>query len=149
MYEAYNGRYDYRTWMSEDIREFLIENHVHVYPSNRGDVYERLNDHLWVEDSVTGNGSGSYYFSREESKKAVLAVNSEDEPNICLALEMADEFDCMSKLIKALREQDWEWIDVSIRCYLLGDVLADVLDERMEDEPEDEGNDSEFDEEEP
>lgn len=44
--------------------------------------------------------------------------------------------------------EDWEWFDVTIRCYLLGSVISDVLDEMEEngdfDESQSTGNTKHF-----
>lgn len=44
--------------------------------------------------------------------------------------DMCDEFGVESKeLGEHFRREDWEWFDVSIRCYLLGQAIAAALDE--------------------
>lgn len=78
---------------------------------------EFLNDELWAVDSVTGNGSGSYTFNTWKA-----------EENICHNLELAAE---------AYREFGYdgipfdkgaEHIDVTIRCYLLGQAIDEVVE---------------------
>ena len=36
---------------------------------------------------------------------------------------------CMEDIGKHFISQDWEWFDVTIRCYLLGQAIAEVLEE--------------------
>lgn len=115
--------YDYREAMKDDIVQYIEENiNLDEYEDN-DELYEMLDEDLWVADSVTGNGSGSYTFNREEAKKYVV-------DNMDLVGEMIEEFDIDAKTIgEKFKEQDWEYFDVSIRCYLLGEVLGEVLEE--------------------
>ena len=115
--------YDYREAMKDDIVQYIEENiNLDEYEDN-DELYEALEEDLWVADSVTGNGSGSYTFNREEAKKYVV-------DNMDLVGEMIEEFDIDAKTIgEKFKEQDWEYFDVSVRCYLLGEVLGDVLEE--------------------
>jgi hypothetical protein len=68
--------YDYLENVKEDVRNYIEENKIVVTSSNREEVEQELNDTLFVNDSVTGNASGSYTFStrQAESKKAIQAL---------------------------------------------------------------------------
>jgi len=117
--------YDYRNEMAEDIRNYIVDNYTpeEIEEADGDELFEKLNDVLWVEDSVTGNASGSYTFNTEKAKEYVL-------DNMDLVDEFADEFGVdNSELGEKFRYQNWEWFDVSIRCYLLGEVLGNVLRE--------------------
>lgn len=81
--------------------------------------YDAIYDQLWVEDSVTGNGSGSYTFNTWDAEE-YLCHNME------LLKEVVREFDIN---VRDMLERGAEYMDVSIRCYLLGQVLAEVLEE--------------------
>ena len=107
--------YDYHEAVRKDVLEFLRE-YGHDYDGlPREDVEERLNDDLWVEDSVTGNGSGSYTFNTHKAEEYLCG-------NWDLIQEVDDEFEL------DLRKGP-EYIDVSIRCYLLGEEISNALDE--------------------
>ena len=71
---------------------------------------------------MTGNGSGSYTFSSGITKQFVLE-------NIELAAEACQEFgvDIGDYIVNF----KWEALDVTIRCYLLGEVLGEVLNEMV------------------
>lgn len=86
------------------------------------DIRETLYDALWIDDSVTGNGSGSYTMNREEAKRYVLA----DFETVQKALR---EFcvDAQTIADKFLNE-DWEYFDVTARCYVLGEALDNYVD---------------------
>lgn len=113
--------YDYRKAMIENIEEELYERGF-IGAEDLEEAYEELYDDLWTEDNVTGNGSGSYTFNRCEAKEYVT-------DNMDLCIEALKEFCIDSETIaeKFLCE-DWEYFDVTIRCYLLGECLSEVLE---------------------
>lgn len=114
--------YDYLESMKADINEYLEEN-KELLELDREELEEKLNDDLWTNDSVTGNASGSYTFCSATAKEYVV-------DNMDLVTEMADEFGIdNSTLGEKFRDEEWEYFDVSIRCYLLGQAISEVLDE--------------------
>lgn len=116
--------YDYREAMQDDIREY-INNEIDTtkYMGNRDELEEKLNDDLWTNDSVTGNGSGSYTFNSYKAGEYV-------KDNIDLCREMIQEFCIDAETVaEKFLDEEWEYFDVSIRCYLLGECISAVLDE--------------------
>ena len=64
-------RYNYMEAMKEDIKEY-INNEVNLKDfTDRDELEEKLNEDLWVEDSVTGNASGSYYCNSWKAEEAI------------------------------------------------------------------------------
>lgn len=131
--------YDYREAMEQDIREAIEENYdLNEWRGNREGLEEKLNDDLWIDDSVTGNASGSYTFNSYKSAEYV-------KDNMDLCGEMIREFCVEADTVgEKFINEEWEWFDVSIRCYLLAECINTVLDE-MElegafDEPEEESD---------
>lgn len=129
-------KYNYFSAVKEDVKNYINDNEIKVYSSNREEIEEQLNEDLWVKDSVTGNASGSYTFNAWQA-----------EENLChnwgLLAEAMEEFGCGDKNVI---EEGAEWADVTIRCYLLGQAISEVLDEvetEEEDEVEEEEEDSE------
>lgn len=116
------GIYDYHDAVLTDVIQYIMDEEPERECSDRDELEEKLNDELWTVDSVTGNGSGSYTFSREEAKRNVSC-------NVDLVREMAEEF-CVEKrdLAQHFLDEDWEWFDVSIRCYLLGWAIHYAMD---------------------
>ena len=117
-------RYNYLEEMKKDIRTHLEDEFEYRYHDlDREELEEKLNDNLWIDDNVTGNASGSYTFCRATAKEYVL-------DNIDLCKEAMETFCVEAQTIgdKFLSE-DWEYFDVTIRCYLLGYAIAEVLDE--------------------
>ena len=94
---------------------------------DREAIEEYLNDTLWLDDGVTGNASGSYTFNREEAKENVLA-------DIDTVREALEEFGTDAETIaEKFLDEDWEYFDVTARCYILGQAIAEALDEIEED----------------
>ena len=114
--------YDYMEAMMDDIRTW-IESEVNLsdWAGDRDGLEEHLNEELWAEDSVTGNGSGSYTCNRYEAIEYI-------SDNWDLLIDVLDEFGCDAE--EFIRNP--EAADVSIRCYLLGQAISEVLDEYEE-----------------
>ena len=113
--------YNYMEAMTEDIREY-IKNEVTLSDySDRDELEEHLNETLGIEDSVTGNASGSYTFSTYQAEEYICH-------NLDLLTEAVKEFGCDENVL----EKGAEWCDVTIRCYLLGQAIAEVLDDLEE-----------------
>lgn len=115
--------YDYRKAICNDIRAY-IDNNIDLDSNDNIEALEStLNDDLWAEDSVTGNASGSYTFNRETAKEYV-------EDNLDLLHESCEELGVESSTIgEWFMNQDYETMDVTIRCYLLSECIHTVLDE--------------------
>ena len=129
--------YNYLEAMTEDIKDYIkndAELDVNDLLYNRSDLEEKLHDDLWTCDSVTGNASGSYFCNSYKSMECVL-------DNMDLLYEMCNEFGIEAETIgQKFLDEEWEWMDVSIRCYLLGQAISEALDE-IEEELEDEEED--------
>lgn len=120
-------KYDYMEAMKSDIMDY-IRNDVNTSEfSSREELEEHLNDDLWTVDSVTGNGSGSYIFNRCKAEEYV-------NDNSDLLREALQEF-CVEAdtIAEKFLDADYEYFDVTIRCYLLGQAISEALDD-MEDE---------------
>lgn len=117
-------RYNYLESIKEDVTEY-IKNEINLKDfTDREELEEKLNDELWVNDSVTGNASGSYYCNSWKAEESICH-------NLDLLGEATREFGCEVDLL----EKGAEWADVTIRCYLLGQAIGEVLDD-MEEELE-------------
>jgi len=120
--------YDYLDSMKQDILDELDE-----YPrdvgESREDYERRLNDELWANDSVTGNGSGSYTFSTWQAREYVQDWDRNGDRNWDYLLDAVNEFGIgKAEFGTHLLDEDWEWCDVTIRCYLLGQAITKALD---------------------
>lgn len=122
-------KYDYRQVVMGDIRAFINEHSIQVTNKNREDVESFLYDTLYIDDSVTGNASGSYTFNTWKA-----------EEYLCHNLDLlAEACDYMSGDPATYRDclESAETADVTIRCHVLSECLSSVLDE-LEVEEEDE-----------
>ena len=119
--------YDYREAMTEDVKQWITDEvNLADWTEDREGLEQQLNDDLWTADSVTGNASGSYTFNRVQASLYVL-------DNMDLLQEAIDEFATDPATVEdKFISEDWEWFDVTIRCYLLGSIISDVLNEMEE-----------------
>ena len=110
--------YDYIEALIEDIKQYLEDNDI-----NKNNVDEdELNDKLFNEDTVTGNGSGSYTFNTEQAKQNL--IGNED-----LVRDMIEEgFATPEGVMDWFLDGNYEAIDVAVRCYLLDQAISEVLD---------------------
>ena len=119
--------YDYLEEMVDDVVNY-IENEIELDNfSDREDLESYLNDNLFNEDSVTGNASGSYTFSSCQAEEYVT-------DNMDLLNDAVTEF-CIDRdtVGEKFLNEDWEYFDVTIRCYLLGQAISEALD-RLDDD---------------
>lgn len=126
--------YNYLEAVTSDVLDYIKEEiNLDEWKGNREGLEEKLNDELWTVDSVTGNASGSYTFNTQEAEEN-LAHNWD------LLAEALDEFG--QDGTDVLR-QGAEAMDVTIRCYLLGQAIAEALDELEEELAEDDEDEEE------
>ena len=119
-------KYDYLEAMKSDVLDYIREEVNASEFSDREELENKLNDDLFINDSITGNASGSYTFNSYTAKEYVF-------DNIDLLNEAITEF-CEDDVIgEKFLNEEWEWMDVTIRCYLLGQAISEALDD-MEDE---------------
>ena len=110
--------YNYFERVKEDVKNY-INNNIDLEEYEREELEQKLNDDLFFEDSVTGNGSGSDTFDAYEA-----------EENICHNMDLLkDVADYFEQNFGDLVEQGAEACDVTIRCYLLPQAISEALDE--------------------
>lgn len=115
--------YNYLEAMKKDITEY-INNEINLADyADRDELESSLNDDLFTEDSVTGNASGSYTFSRAQAQEYV-------KDNIDILKDACEEFGTDAASVgEWFLSDDWEKMDVTIRCYLLGQAIGEALDD--------------------
>ena len=127
-------RYNYLEAVTDDVREYIKEEvDLAEWKGNRDGLEKKLNDDLWTADSVTGNASGSYYCNAWRAEEAL-------SHNWDLLAEALREF---GQDGTDVLEQGAEAMDVTIRCYLLGQAIAEALDELEEELAEDDEDEEE------
>ena len=121
-------KYNYLEAVTNDAKTAILENMDMWEWHNREELEENANDWLWTADEVTGNGSGSYTFNREAAKEYV--IRSDD--GMDTLRDAVREFDCEHEAFSAFMEENWEYLDVTIRCYLLSQAISAAIDELEE-----------------
>ena len=122
--------YNYKDQIRADVKEWIEDNKEQIEGLDRHDAYEVVYDSCWVDDSVTGNASGSYTFSRWEARQNFFNDEDSDE---YIDQMIEDGFTTRESVGRAVQESQWELLDVSIRCWLLCDAVSYVLDDYYED----------------
>lgn len=120
--EIFGNYYDY---VKEDIKEYLKENYgnkraIKKQIKENPNFWKNLYDELFIDDSVTGNASGSYTFNSERAKEFVTHWRNED-----IVKDAINEFG----IDMSNHYGDWEYLDVSARCYVLGSCISEIEDE--------------------
>lgn len=111
-------KYNYLEAVTADVKKY-IKNEIDVNDyESREELAEYLYDELFIDDSVTGNASGSYYCNAWLAEEALCH-------NLDLLQEALEEFGCDVTYL----EKGAESCDVTIRCYLLGQAIESALDE--------------------
>ena len=111
--------YNYFEAVCDEVREVIVESWADRFAEfeNLAELREALNDELWADDRVTGNGSGSYTFSTWKAEE-YLAHNWDVLEEACaeFGADMGEEV-----------KKGAENADVIIRCYYLGAAIKKVL----------------------
>ena len=115
-------KYNYMENVTNDAKQAILENLNYWSFTDREELEEIANDNLWVDDSVTGNASGSYTFNTWQA-----------EENLCHNMdELEDACEEFGQDIGEAVKQGAEYCDVTIRCYLLGQAISAAIDELEE-----------------
>ena len=118
--------YNYYQEVTNDIVTYLKEQYSAEELRNElkdeDDFIQKLDDELFISDSVTGNASGSYTFNSFIAKEYVL-------DNIDLLKESYECFDSIESLGNDFINEEWERMDVTIRLYLLDSCIPEAIKE--------------------
>lgn len=112
-------KYDYRKQVKSDIEDYINDSVDMSDYDSREELEDDLKEKMFLADSVTGNASGSYTCNRWDAEEN-LCHNLDLLEDACE--EFGDEgFDILKKGPEAA--------DVTIRLYLVPQMLSEVLDE--------------------
>ena len=121
--------YDYLESIKDDVIDSIKCDVELKKFTDRDELEEYLNEELFDCDRVTGNASGSYTFNRAQAQEYII-------DNMNLLNEACDEFETDAETVgEWFLSEDWEKMDVTIRCYLLSQAIGEALDD-MADELE-------------
>lgn len=118
------GTYSYQVNMNADICVAIAsikDADVEDITDAEG-MIEYLDDILWTNDNVTGNSTAYKGGLPTEDLQKFICDNWD------IAVEAVREFCCEKEFLDHLREFDYRWIDVTIRCHLLNQQLNEVID---------------------
>lgn len=103
----------------DEMAEAILEN----YSAEEIRDTDTLRESCWIDDAVTGNASGSFYFNSWKAKNAVVDI----DPVIILTQMVDDGFIDSHQIAVWFLDWNWEAMDVSIRCYLLDEAIAEAI----------------------
>lgn len=148
--------YSYMDSIKKDIRTYIKDNDIDVTSEfdDRDEAREKLDEDLWVEDSVTGNASGMYSGSDSDKNASEMVGDNIDLLLDALRdfgdIHSGKEFDRYNLFNTDDREympveylSDMDKADLTIRCYLLGTALGEVLEEDYDDDDFDKDDEEE------
>lgn len=114
------NNYNYFEAVKDDVKDRLNDYDPRGEDETLEEYQERLDESFWTDDSVTGNGSGSYTFSSAKAREFVLA-------GVEQVIEACREFDVsFGELVEA---GEWERLGVITRCYYLRQAIGEVVTE--------------------
>lgn len=115
--------YDYEKAVKRDALEALEEYDEVNEIEDVDDLAEFIDEHLWTDDSVTGNASGSYTMDTRKAKEYVL-------DNMDLLKDAIDTYDVdYSNVGEKFLNGKWDYFDVTIRCFLLTQLEHEIAEE--------------------
>ena len=115
--------YNYFDAMKADVMDYINNKASEDDYMNVSEYKDSLYEELWNEDSVTGNASGTYFCNSYKAMNAVL-------DNLDILRDAIHEFgETTSDVGEAFLNEDWESLDVTIRCYVLNQVIDSCINE--------------------
>ena len=126
-------KYNYLEAVKDDVKTWLVDNSSQfeeIKDNNKiagaidwDGVKDDLNEILWSEDYITGNGSGSYTFNREKAREYVL-----DGDGLQYLEDLVNEgWLTYEDIGKDVTNYNFESLDVSLRCYFLSQAIEEVV----------------------
>lgn len=111
-------KYDYLAETTRNVIDWIRnEENEEEWDDAKEKFKAHLEDVLWTEDSITGNGSGAFTFNRWTAEKYV-------KQNLPLVFEACRELGVEPEMIaKKFEQEDYVWLDVTVRCYLLPQAI--------------------------
>lgn len=112
---------EYCHTVTSDAEDVIAENFDNGYYDTETDFAD-VYDNLFVSDAVTGNASGSYTFNACQAKENVKDAIFDDY----LLMVLENMGVSKENVVSHIFNQEYEGLDVMIRCAVLGDVYGDI-----------------------
>ena len=114
------SNYNYLEAVKEDVKDWLGDHEPRRDDETLEEYRGRLYEDFWTDDAVTGNGSGSYTFNSAEAREYVLG-GIEQVAEACQVFGV--------NFGERVEAGEWEDLDVTTRCYYLGQAIDEVVTE--------------------
>lgn len=114
--------YNYLEAMKQDIINYIRDEVTTTDFADIDELRERLEDDLWIDSTITGNGGDNY--TDNETSKSYINGNEN------LLKEALTEF-CVDKekIVDKFFSGDYAYFDSTIRCYMLSQAIGAALEE--------------------
>ena len=116
------NKYNYREAVLTDVKEALKGYDFTQYEDEQ-EAYDAIYDDMWIDDSVTGNASGSYFCNAWKAEECL--THNWDE-----IVDASVEYG-IEPFITNGYEHGAEWWDVTIRCRYLSECLSEAIEEHF------------------
>lgn len=110
-------KYNYKDSVKRDVKNWIEENVDFSTFKDKTELGNNLFETLWYEDSITGVPSGSYTCNEWKAEEYLCH-------NWNLLNEALDEYGYKDSNILI---RGAEWCDMTIRCYILTEVINEIL----------------------
>lgn len=118
---------DYKKEVMEDLKELLSENKEEIKDLSMDELRDLINDYRF-SDTVTGNGSGSYYCNAYKAQETI------NERGLLFDDYFLSYLQDMGAELADLLKQGAEAVDVWARCCVLDYMLTDEELENIKEE---------------
>ena len=125
-------KYNYRRAITNDVREWIMNDtdipDNGIMEGRDDDLYNWIEEEIWGEDIVTGNGEN--YYGTEEFCSECLAGNFD------LVYEAVHNMDLDNEGLNILEHYEHKdlarYLDCTIRCYLLLECIYKAVNELLQ-----------------
>ena len=114
--------YNYLEAMKKDVINYIRDEVITEEFSDREELEQYLEDTLWIDSTITGNGGDDY--TDNETSRVYLQGNE------ALLKEALIEF-CVDKgkIVDKFFNGNYAYFDSTIRCYMLSQAISAALDD--------------------
>ena len=114
--------YNYLKAMKKDIINYIRDEIITEEFSDREELEQYLEDNLWIDSTITGNGGDDY--TDNETSRVYLQGNE------ALLKEALIEFGVdKGKIVDKFFNGNYAYFDSTIRCYMLSQAISAALDD--------------------
>lgn len=118
----------YFEMVKEDLKKAIIDYEVD-WKDDADSIKDTIYEQAWVDDFVTGNGTDDGY----QGNYSDIPASEMVKENLEYVVEALTEF-CVpaEELARRFINGDYEYLDITARCYTLCWAISEVVDKRKE-----------------